>query len=214
MGSDGRQVARLSGGPVTSAVAIFEAEENGSGDAFFGMEDGFVRCIRGGKVVWKANVGGAPAAIMPLDVDGDGKPEVVCGSESAGVYALDRTGKRLWRTPLSDSVTGLAIVGNRIVAGCEDGRVYKLDAGGRIIAAMNAGAPVRAVAGSRAGGGRDRGRNDHPGRSPGFLSTDRLRRRLAAADSKQYHGVMNGSPAKTVHSAWVRRRPNQEAIHT
>lgn len=145
LGHDGKQIGRSSGGPVTSAAAVFDADGNGKSEAFLGMEDCFVRCIKSRRVAWKANVGGAPTAIEPLDVDGDGKAEIICGSESFSVYALRADGKPAWRTQLSESVNDLAVVGDRVVAGCDDGRVYVLSRSGRVVGSAVVSSPITAV---------------------------------------------------------------------
>jgi outer membrane protein assembly factor BamB len=146
LGPAGKTVGRLSGGPVTSAVAIFDLDGDGRGEAFFGMEDCFVRCLRGRRVAWKANVGGAPTAIEPLDTNGDGKPEIICGSESFSVHALRADGSALWRTQLSERVNDLAVVGARIVAACDDGRAYLLGRDGKVLGAASLAAPTTSVA--------------------------------------------------------------------
>ncbi len=133
--STGRQIGRFSGGPVTTAVAAFDLDGDGKAEPVIGMDDCFVRLaqVRGG-FVWSANVGGSPTAIRPLDVTGDGQPEVICASEAFGVYALSAQGKQLWRAQLPEAVTGLAVVGDRLTAACDDGRVYVLDRRGEIVA--------------------------------------------------------------------------------
>ncbi len=62
-----------------------------------------------------------------------------------GVLCLDAaTGKQAWRTPLPDAVlTALPIQGDRILAGCRDGRLYALEAAtGEIIWRADCGGPV------------------------------------------------------------------------
>jgi len=152
--SSGKQIGRSSGGPVTSAVAIIDLDGDGNGEPLFGMEDCFVRCLDGRRVAWKTNVGGAPTAIEPLEAgqqrgqspSGRGTvPLIICGSESFSVYALRADGAVAWRTQLSESVNDLAVVGSRIVAGCDDGRAYVLDQAGKIRGAARLPAPATSV---------------------------------------------------------------------
>jgi outer membrane protein assembly factor BamB len=142
----GRRVGGAGGGPVVCASAAFDLDGDGKDEAFMAMEDASVRCLREGKLAWRTNVGGAATAIAPLDVDGDGAPEVLCASESFSVYALRADGAVAWRRPLPDCATALAVLGNQVVVGCDDGRAYVLDAGGRIVSAVSLGAPAAAAA--------------------------------------------------------------------
>ncbi len=132
--STGKVISRLSGGPVTTAVNAFDIDGDGKAEAFIGMDDAFVRCARvGQRVIWKVNVGGSPTSIKPLDVDGDGNPEMVCSSESFSIYAFDSEGTQIWRTQLPEAVNDLVVVGDRIAAACDDGRVYLLNRQGQIV---------------------------------------------------------------------------------
>ncbi len=134
--ADGKDIRRTSGGPVTTAVAAVDFDGDGRASPLIGMDDCFIRCHSPEKAdVWAVNVGGSPTRIAPMDVNGDGRPEIVCSSESFSVYAIDAGGTALWRTQLPEAVTDLAVVGERIVATCDDGRAYVLDAGGAILAA-------------------------------------------------------------------------------
>jgi len=94
---------------------------------------------------WQANMGGAPTAILPCDVDGDGRPELVCASESFSVYALRADGSRAWRTQLPDCVNSATSAGPWIMAACDDLRLYALDRAGAIAAATDLPAPPHAA---------------------------------------------------------------------
>jgi hypothetical protein len=75
------------------------------------------------------------------DINQDGKMEIVAGSLSGMVYALDSRGKLLWKKVLSDgsSIGALAVgdvnqlPGDEIVAGDRDGRISILDGKGSIL---------------------------------------------------------------------------------
>ena len=138
--SAGKQILGMSGGPVATAVSAFDLDGDGKAEAFIGMDDAFVRCARPEqREVWTVNVGGSPTAIEPLDVNGDGKPEVVCSSEGFSVYAFGSDGEQIWRTQLPDAVNDLAVVGERLLAACDDGQVYLLDREGRLLGACDLG---------------------------------------------------------------------------
>lgn len=138
LGADGKLIQNYSGGPVTSAVAAVDFDGDGKASALIGMDDCFVRCINVGQgEAWAVNVGGSPTCIAPMDVNGDGRPEIICSSESFSVYAIDADGNVIWRTQLPEVASDLAVIGDHIVATCDDGRAYLLDAGGAILAVAN-----------------------------------------------------------------------------
>jgi outer membrane protein assembly factor BamB len=142
----GKLLRQAGAGPVTSAAAMFDADGDGHSEALFGMEDGFVRAFRNAKLDWRANAGGAPAAIRPLDVDRDGVLDIVCGSESCSVYAWQYGADTpMWRTPLPESVNDLAVAGHSVAAACDDGALYALSDDGRLTAAARFEAPVAFV---------------------------------------------------------------------
>ena len=134
LGADGTLIQNYSGGPVTSAVAAMDLDADGKASALIGMDDCFVRCINVGQgEAWRANVGGSPTRIAPMDITGDGRPEIICSSESFSVYAIDGAGNVVWRTQLPEAVTDLAVVGERVVATCDDSRAYVLDPRGAVL---------------------------------------------------------------------------------
>jgi outer membrane protein assembly factor BamB len=131
--STGKIISRISGGPVTTAVNAFDLDGDGKAEAIIGMDDAFVRFVKPGqRAVRKVNVGGSPTAIKPLDVDGHGNTGIVCSSESFSIYAFGPEGNQIWRTQLPEVVNDLAIVGDRIAAACDDGRVYLLNHQGKV----------------------------------------------------------------------------------
>ena len=142
----GKRCGGAGGGPVVCATAAFDMDGDGKDEALMAMEDASVRCIRQGKLAWRTNVGGAATAIAPLDIDGDGKPEVICASESFSVYALAAGGSVAWRTQLPEQVASLCVVGDAIVAACDDGQAYVLDRGGKVVGVAALAARPTAVA--------------------------------------------------------------------
>jgi hypothetical protein len=88
-----------------------------------------------------------------VDLDGDGKKEIVAATSAGLVVALDGQCRRLWSTKLASPVTVLAALpagdgeAVTIVVGAEDGSVLTMDAGGGITRRGKVGgAPTRIAA--------------------------------------------------------------------
>ena len=85
-----------------------------------------------------------------MDVDGDGRPEVVVGSDCFYLYLLDEHGTERWRrnlgAPVRQVMVGDLNGGAKIVAGCDDGTVWVLDGEGTPIASHRAGGAVHVLA--------------------------------------------------------------------
>ncbi len=79
-------------------------------------------------------------------MEGKDRPELVCASDSSGVYELRANGAQAWRTQLPDCVNGAAPVGRWIIAACDDLRLYALSRTGKVVAAMKLPAPSNAMA--------------------------------------------------------------------
>ena len=89
-----------------------------------------------------------------VDVNGDGKDEVLAASLSFNVYCLDGEGNMLWRTALPNQVRCMAVLegagGYRVAAGCDDGGVYVLTAAdGTVVSQYATAGRVIAVAAGR-----------------------------------------------------------------
>ena len=86
--------------------------------------------------------------MLPLDVNGDGKQELICAAESAHVFAISGEGKILWRTALPDGCADLAIDKSgkeaRIVVSCGAAGIAVLSPAGKVTAQY----PLAARAGS------------------------------------------------------------------
>lgn len=81
---------------------------------------------RHGKCLWTYETRDHIRAICIKDINGDGKVEVLVGSEDRNIHVLDNTGKLLWRYYLPHNVLAIdAMDGdNKIFVGCADGRLY------------------------------------------------------------------------------------------
>jgi len=151
-GFDGRG-KRLRGFPVKgiipaeSAIAAADLIPGGPLELFIGAEDGKLHLFDGkGRVDKKRvfqskfRISGGPSL---GDVDGDGKFDVVFGSQDFSIYALDaetfklkkgfpvETGYRIYGAPALGDVDGDDIVD--IVSGSADGKVYAVNGKGKAL---------------------------------------------------------------------------------
>jgi len=85
------------------------------------------------KLLWQRVVGDTVSGVVLTDLDRDNAPEIVYSTQAGWVAAVDRSGKSLWTRQMTDAVCSLQQMGERIVAGCRDGRVQFLDKGGDIV---------------------------------------------------------------------------------
>ena len=101
-----------------------------------------------GRSLWTYNTSDEVTAVETIDIDGDGRSEVIASSMSFNVYALGSDGKRRWRRELPDVVWDLALVDMhdndqvQIAAACGDGSVYLISLAGELVARYAAGAAV------------------------------------------------------------------------
>ena len=100
--------------------------------------------------LWKQRVGEEVNAVCAADVDGDGRPEVLVGSDCFYLYLLDEHGKERWRRNLGAPVQQVMVNDldgdAKIVAGCEDGSVWVLDGDSAAVACDRADCAVRVLA--------------------------------------------------------------------
>jgi hypothetical protein len=86
---------------------------------------------------------------VAADLDGDDRNELIAGTGSGYLTALDARGGRRWMRPVEGSVTGLRFdrfedLDLPVVAfATAGGRVGLLDPKGQLVALGNAGAPIR-----------------------------------------------------------------------
>lgn len=94
---------------------------------------------RGGNCLWRFEAHDRVLAFCAKDLDGDGRLEVLVGSEDCNVSVLDHQGNRRWRYVLPDSVQAIEAVdldgdGNlELLAGCADGILYVFTSTGDLI---------------------------------------------------------------------------------
>src|SRR5258708_19208851 len=85
---------------------------------------------RGGNRLWQFEAHDRVVAFCAKDLDGDGRLEVLVGSEDCNISVLDHQGNRRWRYVLPDSVRAIeaadlnGVVTLEFLAGCSDGLLY------------------------------------------------------------------------------------------
>jgi outer membrane protein assembly factor BamB len=88
------------------------------------------------------------------DINGDGKNEVVFGTELGMVYVLDDKGKLLWKYKAGGAIRGQILLYDlyddndvKVIFGCEDNKLYVLNSSGRLVWRFDAGSPVQSTPG-------------------------------------------------------------------
>lgn len=83
----------------TSSAALSMTARPGKGTLAVGNSDGTVNCLDAatGTELWKQNLGGIEwGGVLWADLNGDGQDELIVGTESKGVFALNTEGSKLW----------------------------------------------------------------------------------------------------------------------
>lgn len=94
---------------------------------------------KGGKL-WEANVGDRLTSLRCDTVAG--KPRVIAASESGYVWALDASGKPIWKRDLGEPVKRLARDGDAYVAAASANGIVRLSLDGKVEAVAATSAPV------------------------------------------------------------------------
>lgn len=117
--------------------------------AIYGGEDGTIHVLnQQGKPQWVANVGDEVTGLLALDLNADGRDELIASTMSFNLFALDAAGKTLWRRGLGDSIRALTAADvngdgrQELLAGCEDGSLVVLDLEGKELERVMLGSPV------------------------------------------------------------------------
>ena len=115
---------------------------NGDGGDEFAMgSDAFVNQLSvyslDGGLLWHRDLGGTAEIVKAADLDGDGKAEILAGTEMGYVQAFDGTGTRLFLADAGGPVVSMTVVtgrtGKQIWAGTLNGTLLVLDAEGSVL---------------------------------------------------------------------------------
>jgi hypothetical protein len=110
------------------------------GELFSGPGTYAGRPDKGGGMVWRVNMGGEVEDTAVCDLNGDGKPEVVAGSDVGQLVCIAGDGEVLWRRDLVDKITWLTTArggkdgGTAVLVGTDTGEIRIFDATGELMA--------------------------------------------------------------------------------
>jgi len=100
------------------------------------------------------NVGSIEAPPNVGDINGDGKHEVVFGTELGMVYVLDDKGKLVWKYKAGGPIRGQILLYDlygdddvKVIFGCGDKKLYVLNSKGKLVWKFDAGSPVQSTPG-------------------------------------------------------------------
>jgi len=142
--------------PLLSSAAAVDIDGDGRKEIIFGTKDGKIFCIdEESKKKWEYDIkesvdetesffydsdriDSVPATPTIKDVDGDGQPEIVFGTELGIAYCLDGKGKLRWEYKTEGAIRGRILVEDvdgdgqaEIVFGTTTGRLVILDGDGK-----------------------------------------------------------------------------------
>ena len=93
---------------------------------------------------------GAPPNVG--DINGDGKHELVFGTELGMLYVLDEKGKMLWKYKAEGPIRGQVLLYDlyedndmKIIFGCEDSKLYVLNSKGKLVWRFDSGSPINST---------------------------------------------------------------------
>jgi hypothetical protein len=112
-------------GPNFTELAVADVDGDGRVETLAAGTDTLVHCIDdGGEKLWTRSIGDEPAG-MALTPRG-----IACASRTGDLHMIAGTGERLWRTPLGSPCTALALSGEHLWVGLEDGRMVRVGLNG------------------------------------------------------------------------------------
>lgn len=150
VGSESRSTTRYLGTNARSLAVATLAPEYGR-SLVLGTETDDVFNIRpdGRQVHWHANVGGEAQQMLIADVSGDQRQEVIVGTGSGYLQALDSSGERLWWRGFDSPITSLSSLWPEgidllpiLAFSTGDGRAGLLDPEGQLVGLTWLDAPV------------------------------------------------------------------------
>jgi outer membrane protein assembly factor BamB len=157
---------------ITSAPLVADIDGDGKKEIIFGTKKGKLFVLdrdAGIKWFYDSNEKVDEVELMFLDVEnasnieappnvgdlnGDGKVEVVFGTELGMIYVLNDKGKLLWKYKTGGAIRGQVLLYDlyqdndiKIIFGCEDNKLYALNSNGKLVWRFDAGSPVQSTPG-------------------------------------------------------------------
>ncbi|KYH40564.1 MAG: hypothetical protein AYL32_010940 [Candidatus Bathyarchaeota archaeon B26-2] len=143
--------------PIIASLAIDDIDGDGEKEVIVAASGDYVHVIRSksrvkdritrdrGQLKWKANVGGDANAVEVMDIDGDGRVEVLVGSENFYLYCLSSDGEVLWTRDLGAPVKQLQAFSRGLLLASTLQQVYILDGESKVKARYSAGERITQV---------------------------------------------------------------------
>jgi hypothetical protein len=153
VGSESRSTTEYIG-TFAHSLLVERLDEEQSPAIVLGTETDEVLSIQpdGRRIYWRANVGGEVHSLVSADLDGDGRKELIAGTGSGYLTAVDARGARRWCRPIEGGVTGLRFdrfedLDLPVIAfATARGRVGLLDPEGQLVGLGDASLPIRHLA--------------------------------------------------------------------
>jgi WD40 repeat protein len=156
--------------PMSSSALVADIDGDGENEILFGTRKGklFVLDANSG-IKWfydsnekvdeielmfldSENVSSIESSPSMGDINGDGKNEVVFGTELGMIYVLDAKGKFIWKYKAGGSVRGQVLIHDlysdgdmKIIFGCGDGWLYVLNSNGKLVWKFEASSPIQST---------------------------------------------------------------------
>ena len=153
--ADGKQLfpIRITQPYMTAALAP-DLDGDGKCEAVIGGQDMQAHVYGGdGKVLFDANVGSVVTDLQALPAGTGHRLIVASDGMARNLSCYDATGTALWRLTLPGAPRQIAVCGDTIAAGCNDGALRLFDPGGAARGILRLSAPVDVVISARTAGG-------------------------------------------------------------
>jgi hypothetical protein len=135
------------------AVVVADVIGDDGPDVIYGTDTAIMQVAIFSNLQFAAEleVGGNISALQVAELAGGGKPEILVGTQNGllSCFAGGEPTNRLWYRSLKTGIRDVAIVpvkeGSSIIVGCEDGSLWRLDAGGEVRSRTATGSPIALV---------------------------------------------------------------------
>ena len=143
-------------GPRANCLASADLDGDEKQEVIFGGADGNLHVLSGepdsrsrGKLLWQTNLGDEVRGMQCLDIDGDGRQEILAASDSFYVFCVNGDGSIRWRKEVGDAALCLDVLADegksRVAVGCANGSIVVVDKKGEITGQFQASGAVRKV---------------------------------------------------------------------